>query len=413
MGRLISSLRRFRQELIQLPRLPRVHKESAENMSVDDLLSAAPPSKGLVGVQLTSRCNLRCVYCPQGQQGHSENDMPQEMINRILGFVKAHHVPSVAVGFYGETLMFKGWEDFCNDLLRAGVAVSITSNFSKMLSEKETECLSHFQIVFMSFDTINIELCKKIRRQADPKTIIFNMHAVRSRAMQRGARGPEIAWSCVLSEEILPGLLEFVSFAISAGVDYIFLNDLMRYRDTTCKMTSIFDLRGDRFRHAGKIVSAALELARNNGIKIHHPWLDRFEAMKRQESGFMGLLRRLLPQRTPQLLPMTNIQGVAYCNSIALAPGQTRLCLEPWLNAFIMPDGSVYTCCARGVSMGNLSSVGTLDAIRENDIFRSIRQQLLSGKISDETCKNCAVKPAVPVQQLQNAVAQLLERIPQ
>ncbi len=41
------------------------------------------PRTAKIGVELTSRCNLRCGMCPMGNLGRPEDDMPWWLVEKV------------------------------------------------------------------------------------------------------------------------------------------------------------------------------------------------------------------------------------------------------------------------------------------------------------------------------------------
>jgi uncharacterized protein len=65
------------------------------------------PDFGLMTIQVTEKCNLRCSYCPYSSSDksqfrkHSERDMPIEIADMALKFFYKYASNDTAIGFYG------------------------------------------------------------------------------------------------------------------------------------------------------------------------------------------------------------------------------------------------------------------------------------------------------------------------
>ena len=58
----------------------------------------------------TNRCNLRCVYCPQGTHPDEFHaDSPDEQLRKIVAYIEQHGIERVSLGYYGETMMIAAW----------------------------------------------------------------------------------------------------------------------------------------------------------------------------------------------------------------------------------------------------------------------------------------------------------------
>ncbi len=385
----------------------------AENIP-PEMLQAATPLTSL-NFQLTSRCNLRCEYCPQGLE-QSAVDMSPALIDTLTNHIASEGIRSVMLGFYGETLCFAGWEACARHLADEGIELAITTKLAPKLTPEEVEALSRFQIIFVSLDTVDIELLRRIRKPADVRTLLMNMHLIRSRALRLGGRAPAFAWSCTLSDRIIPTLTDLVGFAASFGVNYIFINDLMHYDGMPAGARNLFELSGSEFLRYAEQLAQALDFARSLKITLNVPWEERFLARLvdaraecnpegNQHSGDSG-------RSVYEILPMKNIQGRGYYYSQPVPKGKTRMCLDPWTTLFVMPDGTLYTCCARGEVMGTLACGDSVRQALASQAFVDLRRQLLRGEIADETCRNCCVRPLVSPAELGQAVSDATRRKP-
>ena len=84
----------------------------------------------------TNRCNLRCVYCPQGTHPDEFHaDSPDEQLRKIVAYIEQHGIERVSLGYYGETMMIDGWEAYCRPLLDRGIFITLVSNFSKSMRD--------------------------------------------------------------------------------------------------------------------------------------------------------------------------------------------------------------------------------------------------------------------------------------
>lgn len=64
-------------------------------------------------------------------------------------------------------------------------------------------------------------------------------------------------------------------------------------------------------------------------------------------------------------------------------------CVIPWVHLYLASDANIYPCCYGDFSMpfGNVNK-NSLDEIKNNDNFKSLRLNMLAGKKS-KTCNNC------------------------
>ncbi|KAA0577951.1 radical SAM protein [Azospirillum sp. B21] len=195
-----------------------------------DLLASGPLRD--VRVDLTTRCNLRCVYCAVSQPFYKGEDMEPAILNRLVtelpGFVGN---AVVAVNGHGETTAMAGWVDFCRGLLEAGLKLTIITNLARHYTAEEMETLARFHTVQVSIDTFKPDLLKALRRKASVAMIKENIAGIRQAAGQMGLPEPVLALSCGLYDLNTPDIGHFAEEAIGLGVKGITFWNLVKYPD--------------------------------------------------------------------------------------------------------------------------------------------------------------------------------------
>ena len=84
------------------------------------------------------------------------------------------------------------------------------------------------------------------------------------------------------------------------------------------------------------------------------------------------------------------------------------MCDSPWTEIYFDPKGEAYSCCQRGTIMGMLTPETSVDAIMNNDSYRKLRQQILTGIDLDPECARCESRRIVPPEQMVATIDALL-----
>ncbi len=380
-----------------------------------DFLTPAHPLSSL-NFMFTEKCNLRCVYCPKYSATDTSGHISQTLLEYIIEYIKSNHIKSAGVGFYGETFCFPGWERYAGELVNAGVDMSICSNWNHKLSDNQIGVLSRFKLIQFSIDTTNPDLLRTIRPPADLKTILFNMHLIRSRTILDRVQHPIFMWCSVLSHKIIPYLSDFVAMAISNGVKHINFNELEYYEDSSHELKSVFDLENMEFVVAADEILKMDLLAKSYGIEITYAFNSFLDVIRTRKQQILSGSNDSM-SNTVCRLPLQGIQGISShltLPSTSLPPHgnntHTRLCLQPWTTAYILANGTVCSCCVRGESMGRISADTNLDDILNNNKYRELRWRLLTGNIVDNACLACPVTPIVEKSILHESLLQSLIR---
>jgi radical SAM protein with 4Fe4S-binding SPASM domain len=69
------------------------------------------------------------------------------------------------------------------------------------------------------------------------------------------------------------------------------------------------------------------------------------------------------------------------------APGQSRYCVDPWTQPFILENGNVWPCCWFYESLGNINTQSFAE-IWDGPEARRLRQELLTGHLRKQ-CQTC------------------------
>lgn len=384
-------------------------------MLTDLDLNYPAPILDSVSFQLTSKCNLRCVYCPQHWSSDRGQDMDEQMAQRIVDFIVDTGVELCTLGFYGETLVLKGWMNYAQQLLDHGVKLHICSSFNMPLSDQECTILSMFSYIQFSIDTSDAGILKEVRPPADLKTMLLNMHKIRAAAIKSGREKPRIQWCCTLVDKVVSQLVDLVCLAISNDIREINLNELGYFDGRELPVGSIFALKGKAFFEAATHVNTARRIAKDNGIvmTVSPTWSQMVEDKTTIEKVRKEFGVEINISKKPIELgkAMQNIQGVGRFYSQKTnspGPGETRACLLPWSSPYIMPDGSVYSCCVRGQRMGKIDFSTSIRDVMNDAKYHDLRKQLITGCITDETCLNCQLTAIIPVGRLKYKVANLI-----
>ena len=147
-----------------------------------------------VRLDLTSRCNLKCVYCAVSHPAYQGADMPDVVARKAAGSDRRPR-KAQSVGTRGSERP-RG-----NDIPRrldrlllctvgaGGIPLRLTSNFAKSFDIEELEALACMDSISISIDTADRMLLRRLRRHVHLRQIMTNMTLVKAAAVKlhRGA----------------------------------------------------------------------------------------------------------------------------------------------------------------------------------------------------------------------------------
>ncbi|GAC1657549.1 MAG: hypothetical protein NVS9B12_09690 [Vulcanimicrobiaceae bacterium] len=197
--------------------------------AIRDLLE--PAALTSVRIDLTSRCNLRCVYCEVSQPEHAGEDMTDGVAASILSQLDALPYLQVAhVNGHGETTVKPGWEKTCAELQRRGLYLQIITNLSKTFTDEELAALAGMAKIVISIDTVDQDLLKRVRRKVELKQIVNNITLIRMAGMRTGHM-PDFGISCGLYDKNSRSIDDLARWAAVLGLVDVTFWDLVKLPD--------------------------------------------------------------------------------------------------------------------------------------------------------------------------------------
>lgn len=204
-----------------------------------------PDDIGMVRIDLTERCNLRCTYCLQSQADYegivdkSEKgtrggrEMDRALLETVTASLQKYLYPirEISVNGHGETTCFTGWHQYCDRLLADGQHLSITSNFAKSFSPGEIATLAGFTSIAVSIDTADPVLLKNVRRKVDLGVILANIYRIRAKALSEGTSPPSFTFISGIYDKNVLSLTEFAWFAVACDVSTVNFWKLVKQPD--------------------------------------------------------------------------------------------------------------------------------------------------------------------------------------
>ena len=380
-----------------------IHVERSVGVVDSDCDLLEVHSTNSINLEFTSRCNLRCVYCELSHPDYVGQDLT--FIGDFDSFVKdlkARNIRHVCINGTGETLILKDWRSYCLKLIEAGFATSLISNFAREMDQEDYDCLARLSHINVSCDTVDLKLFRKLRRGGDFRTLVYNMARVRAAACKNGHKMPKIGWSCVVTDQNILGLENYVATGMSLGVTQFAFNNLSKIADLpdADSFNHVCEMPHEQFYAALGSLERALKLIRAFNLEIccESGLLDSIQARAtRDSSKSMDVTNRTQTDETSQWKEATSA-GVVY--SVSPKSGQTRDCLDPWTYAMVRANGDVSPCCQLG-PVGSLASGQSLSDILNNSAMKRLRQNLLSGDL-DTGCRRCASRPVTDCGALQD-----------
>lgn len=358
-------------------------------------MKVTAPSRMLI--EFTSRCNLRCAYCHKSQPGAGNGtDLPDDVLEKAVAYAISHPASHICANGNGETTLRKNWDYYCDRILEKNNNLGIITNLSKEFTGKELSTLCRFKSIEISCDTADPALFRKLRRGAELERLLENMALITSAALRENHPPPKYSWSCVVSDQNVFNLDDYVLLALQHGVQSFCFCNLVKHPEVNgvLPVKHITELPDEKFTEAAQIVKETVGILLKHNINIH---------------GIHGLMQTILRRykavgSSPGAItvPDEKNDGLA----LPQPEGHTRDCIEPWENMFIQSNSSVSPCC---VIVGELSLSGNSDieALFNSELYVQLREGLLTGNLCP-SCQNCLGAEWISIDEYQNKIGCLL-----
>lgn len=371
-------------------------------------------------MELTTYCNLRCIYCSTISPAHKKLNLDLGNFAKYMDEMQRRKLKTISLCGAGELTLLDKWVDYCNDIMRRGIELQVTSNLARELRDDEAETLSRCSYVNVSVDSVDPKMYRDLRKGGDLRALLYNMAKIRSRAFARRQLPPTFAWYTVVADRNVFQLKDLINFGLSFGIrTFHFCNfakhDLEESKDLypismmpEAELRKLPEFLAEVYKminEGGGWVLADAGLV--DGVKERIAAIDKARAEGRpidtapapsvccgggkcESEAKNGEAAKAA--EPPPAAPMASVavSGRASAPTYAkLATGgeMTRDCILPWSYAQVLADGNVKPCCIIP-TVGKLESDKPLSSVLNNEFMRNIRKGLLTGQPYAE-CFGC------------------------
>lgn len=145
-----------------------------------------------MGLGLSNRCNLRCIYCNQSVCADTnpfyKAEFPEKYAQMSLEALAATGITSLIPSVEGEITLYPHWYKVYSEFHRKhpGIALTITTNLNRIYSDEEIELLTQHDILDISCDTLDEKLYSKLRVNGKLDMLLQNLSKIKEKAIENG-----------------------------------------------------------------------------------------------------------------------------------------------------------------------------------------------------------------------------------
>jgi MoaA/NifB/PqqE/SkfB family radical SAM enzyme len=179
--------------------------------------------------ELSTRCNLRCIYCAVSQPGYVGRDLEVVERDALVDQLVALGPVQFQINGHGESTLVPGWVDLARALLERGLAITIISHLNKPMSEDEIDTLARLERITVSCDTSDPEIYRRLRRGGLLERVERNIGRIYAAADRDGRPRPYISFNCTVTHLNVLGIPDLVTRAVELGLPAVALTNLEEY----------------------------------------------------------------------------------------------------------------------------------------------------------------------------------------
>jgi MoaA/NifB/PqqE/SkfB family radical SAM enzyme len=315
------------------------------------------PLPRILTIEVTSRCNLRCVMCPKTAgvvNTPADRVISRDVVERIEPLLHAADGVDLS-GLWGEAFLYPGiYLDILRRLKRRHIGVHTVSNGTLITDRLAAELVAlGLDRLEISLDAARPDTYRRIRRGGELGRAIEGVRAVVRRKEEAGSRFPAMKLLFLGMTDTIGELPEFVRLAASLRVPAVVLQALGEY-DAVRGKSAAARCPGAGLRH----LEAAREEGRRLGVAVELFPPDQF--------------------REAPAAPPPPAQA---------ARRAVKDCFFPWDRAVIATTGEVFPCCSSPAPFGSLMEQ-PFEEIWRGDGYRRLRAALLRGDLPP-MCRAC------------------------
>jgi MoaA/NifB/PqqE/SkfB family radical SAM enzyme len=351
-------------------------------------------------LELTTRCNLKCVTCGRmtsvdntslqfylkrnvklllgrHTQANVVADMPPEMIRGIFETIGPGAMVLELNGV-GESPMTRSWQLVLDSLELSSGHPFLTSNGTALDERTMRYFIEREGTIRISLDAASAEVFYRVRGVKVYEHILKNVRKLMALRREMNRPGFSLEMAFVAFADNLDELMDFVELAHTFEADYVGVLDMFAFSP---------EMDAKHLRHiparANEVLIACRRRAAELGIRNDFPCLLPGGETSISEADYEAL--GLGPPN-----PSIDIGGYATTGAVA--------CHQPWTTTMVHEDGDVVPCCRADAIMGNLQR-DSFEAIWNGPAYVKLRQDMLGyarGGPAPRACRGCSVLEGGP-----------------
>jgi MoaA/NifB/PqqE/SkfB family radical SAM enzyme len=330
-------------------------------------------------VELTTKCNYRCIMCKGSpdkkeyvQSGRDMDDTVVEAVLKQLSRFRRIHLSGE-----GETLCRRDFVDIWDRMPKGPIYSMSTNGYELTDKVRQTLVARNLEVLYVSLDSVEEHIYDKLRCNKELPRVLNNLKLFDEEKQRQNKQKPYVYWCMIGMKDSIGGLVQFVEEAKARGAKGVILQSLFEKTGTEGQ-SLLHDV--DLLRHW---VPRGKKRADELGIEflVREPYLSLSNGHSPD------------PKQQPELRRPDEVM--------------TQGCTDPWTYAYFLATGEV-ACCCYMMPRYTVGRVEDFDQIWNGENLNRIRRGLLGKEKMHEMCQECPSTPRVSVVELK---AKLFEHL--
>jgi len=319
-----------------------------------------PPLPVFVDLEITTACQLQCVYCARTFMGISSLHLQCRELERMLDALP--FIVQVTLVGLGEPLLHPKLADVLRILKQRHLRIGLVTNGIALTPEKAQMLIKlGLDSITFSLDCMDRDIFEHLRKGADFSRIIENIRNFME-VKKKSASAMTVNIFLALQKETVGGLGDVARFAADIGIAALVVSEL------------------NFLENHARAISPDRSLS-----ELEKVLLDEMRKVARCGVVLLG------PNILDEVIPAIDWPAVRINRpeQILKKNGYKReRCLAPWRTLVVRVDGSVNFCnCTPAHSAGTLGN-DNFDEIWRNAAYQNFRHRLYYGPVPSE-CRVC------------------------
>lgn len=137
----------------------------------------------IIGVEITNKCNLRCLHCINSSSYDDKKEMSFEKIKEIIDYMQFHGVGCLDISG-GEPLLHPDLEKILDYGVQKGINLSLATNGLLLTQEYVELFIKHEVSIRISYDGYDELSCSKIRGKGVFEHVLTNIKKAISKGLE-------------------------------------------------------------------------------------------------------------------------------------------------------------------------------------------------------------------------------------